>query len=153
STSFSRGVDVRAFWLSLSLLASPLGWADSKAEASSIGVKIESFDLADPRGGVWRLGDRGDANLVVVLFLAADCPLAKAYAPELNELARRFEPRGVAFVGIDANRHDSSKAIARFARQHRMAFPVLRDAGNVIADRFGAQRNPEVFVLDQKRVI
>jgi peroxiredoxin len=126
---------------------------DVKAEIAPIGTRIESFELSNSWGGSWCLRDHGDSKLVVVVFLGADCPLAKAYAPHLNELARSFAPRGVTFVGIDANRHDSSPAIARFAKRHKMVFPVLKDSGNVIADRFGALRNPEVFVLDKQRVV
>jgi mono/diheme cytochrome c family protein len=34
---------------------------------------------------------------------------------------------------------------------HKLEIPVLRDAGNKIADLFGAQRTPEAFLLDGER--
>ena len=34
-----------------------------------------------------------------------------------------------------------------------LPFPVLKDPGNKIADRFGAVRTPEVFVLDEDRTV
>ncbi len=34
-----------------------------------------------------------------------------------------------------------------------MPSPLLKDAGNVLADRLGARRTPEVFVLDDKRAV
>ena len=34
-----------------------------------------------------------------------------------------------------------------------MPFPLLKDVGNALADRLGAERTPEVFVLDQGRVV
>jgi len=142
-----------ALWLPLMLVTAALAQADSRSAGSVTAVKIGNFQLPDSSGGVWRLGDRSDSKLVVVLFLAADCPLSKAYAPHLNDLVRQFGSRGVAFVSIDANRHDTSRDIARFVRRHKLAFPVLKDAGNVIADQFGAERNPEAFVLDSERVI
>ena len=37
--------------------------------------------------------------------------------------------------------------------EHKIEFPLLKDAGNVIADQFGAVRTPEVFVLDADRVV
>src|SRR5262249_56552177 len=60
---------------------------------------------------------------------------------------------GVAFVGIDANQQDSLQKIAHFAREHRIEFPILKDRGNVVADQWGAQRTPEVFVLDATRTV
>src|SRR5690606_28343852 len=79
--------------------------------------------------------------------------LAKLYAPRLAQLAETFEPRGVAFLGLNANRQDSITEIAAYARIHQLRFPILKDLGNEIADRLGAQRTPEVFVLDAERRI
>ena len=35
--------------------------------------------------------------------------------------------------------------IAHYAREHKLSFPVLKDAGNTIADQFAAARTPEVL--------
>src|SRR5206468_2843991 len=73
--------------------------------------------------------------------------------PRLVELAGEFEGRGVAFVGINSNREDALSALGRYARLHHIPFPLLKDVGNVVADRFGAERTPEAFVLDGRRVV
>jgi peroxiredoxin/mono/diheme cytochrome c family protein len=122
-------------------------------ERSSAGRPIERFSARDFRGKETSLADFAGRKLVVVAFLGADCPLAKLYAPRLNALAKEFEARGVAFIGIDSNRQDSITEIAHYARVHAIEFPLLKDVGNVIADQFGAERTPEVFVLDQKRIV
>jgi peroxiredoxin len=114
---------------------------------------IDSFALPDAAGVTRRLDDWRDRRLVVVAFLSADCPLAKLYAPRLLELEREFDPRGVAFVGIFPNGHDSPSAIARFRREHGIDFPLLRDEGARVADRLGATRTPEALVLDEPRAV
>ena len=38
-------------------------------------------------------------------------------------------------------------------KKHKIEFPLLKDVGNVIADRLGAVRTPEVFLLDNDRVV
>jgi hypothetical protein len=48
---------------------------------------------------------------------------------------------------------DSISAIGHYAKVHGISFPILKDVGNVVAVRFGAVRTPEVFVLDQERVV
>jgi peroxiredoxin len=121
--------------------------------ADRIGVRVADFTLGDYRGRQHRFSDLSDRRLVVVVFLGADCPLAKLYGPRLAELAKEYENRGVAFLGIDANQQESLGDLARYAREHHIAFPLLKDVGNVVADRFGARRTPEAFVLDQERVI
>ena len=64
-----------------------------------------------------------------------------------------FETKGVAFFGVDANQQDGVTAMARFANENDLPFPLLKDVGNELADRLGVERTPEVFVLDAERVI
>ncbi len=118
-----------------------------------IGKRVEDFRLQDYRGAWHTLGDLGDRKLVVLAFLGTECPLSKLYGARLAELDRAFAPRGVAFLGINANRQDSITEIAHHARVHAIDFPVLKDVGNAFADRLGAQRTPEVFVLDADHVV
>src|SRR5262249_34919515 len=48
---------------------------------------------------------------------------------------------------------DGPVAIGRFADKHGLPFPILKDIGNGLADRLGAERTPEVFVLDASRTV
>ncbi|MBL9125541.1 MAG: redoxin domain-containing protein [Planctomycetaceae bacterium] len=121
--------------------------------AASIGKEISPFTLPDFRGKERSLEDFADSKVLVVVFLGNECPLAKLYAPRLVELSKEFADKGVAFVGINSNSQDSITELAAYARQHAVEFPLLKDPGNAIADRFGAVRTPEAFVLDQDRVV
>lgn len=109
------------------------------------------FRLQDHRGAWHTLDDARGREVVVLVFLGTECPLAEAYAPRLAEVARDFGKRGVGFFGVDANQQDGPVAIGRFAEKHGLPFPILKDVGNILADRLGAERTPEVFVLDRSR--
>jgi len=111
------------------------------------------FRLQDHRGAWHTLDEARDRAVVVLVFLGTECPLAEAYAPRLAQLARDFGKRGVAFFGADANQQDGPVAIGRFAEKHGLPFPILKDVGNELADRLGAERTPEVFVLDRSRAV
>ncbi|MGD9720532.1 MAG: redoxin domain-containing protein [Pirellulales bacterium] len=130
-------------------------WADSKpaAEKSPLGQKVENFKLQDFRGTEHSLADFERSPVVVVAFLGTECPLAKLYAPRLAELAEEYADRGVTFLGVNANRQDALTEIAAQVRDAGIKFPMLKDAGNAVADKLGAQRTPEVFVLDKDRVV
>jgi peroxiredoxin len=117
----------------------------------ALGKRIEDFTLRDTQGRTWKLSDLRTRKAVVVVFLAADCPLAKLYAPRLVELASAYQHKGVAFLAIGSNQHEEIRNLAGYVRLHAISFPVLKDVGNVVADRFAAQRSPEVFVLDHER--
>lgn len=134
-----------AFCLSL-LFASTL-------HADNVGKAITPFALKDVSGKKVGLEDFKDKKATVVLFLGTQCPINNSYVPKLIELNKEFADKGVQFLAINSNQHDEVKAIKEHAEKHKVPFPVLKDDGQVIADRFGAQRVPEAFVLDDKRVI
>jgi len=135
-----------------------LSWAtlltrSALAEEPRVGRKIEDFALNDARGGAKSLKDWADSKLVVVAFLGTECPLASLYVPRLAEIAGRWSSKGVAFVAINSNQQDSVAEVAAHATREGIPFPVLKDPANKIADRFGAVRTPEIFVLDSTRVV
>jgi peroxiredoxin len=112
---------------------------------------IKNFTLGSHRGVEWSLDDVADQQLVVVAFLGTECPLANLYGPRLVELQQEYNDKGVAFVGVNSNTHDSLAEIATYVTKHKIAFPMLKDPGNRIADQFKAERTPEVFLLDKHR--
>jgi peroxiredoxin len=126
---------------------------DELARHAQLGRPIAHFTLRDHRGKTHSLSDHADKKLVVVAFLGTGCPLAKLYARRLAELAEAYRSRGVVFLGIDANAQDSLADIAVFVRSQPLPFPMLKDPDHAVADALGAVRTPEVFVLDERRVV
>jgi peroxiredoxin len=109
---------------------------------------VPQFTLKDTAGKDWSLKDQQAIKAIVVVFIGAECPINNAYMPRLAELHREYEPRGAAFVAINANCTDAPARVVAHARDHGIPFPVLKDTANVVADQFGARRTPEAFVLD-----
>jgi peroxiredoxin len=135
-------------WLPAFLLVLP-GLA--RAEESPAQSPVAPFTLPDFRGQEHSLADWKETPVLVVAFLGTECPLAKLYGPRLAQLAAKYDTEQVAFVGIMSNRQDSLTKIAAYARTHEIKFPLLKDLENKVADQFGAERTPEVFVLDAER--
>ncbi len=133
-------------------LASGLSIARA-ADDSPVGRQVAEFQLQDYRGREYRLSDFQPYNVLVIAFLGTECPLAKLYGPRLARLAEEFADQGVGFMGINANTQDSITELAAYARIHKIDFPLLKDVGNHVADQLGAQRTPEVFVVDRERRI
>jgi peroxiredoxin/mono/diheme cytochrome c family protein len=114
---------------------------------------VANFTLADIHAQKWSLEDQKAKPIVVVAFVGTECPLAKLYGPRLAQLAASYAGKGVTFVAIDSNVQDSLAELSAYARNAKIEFPVLRDVKNEVAARFGAIRNPQVFVLDRDRVV
>ena len=141
-----------ATWaLGLCLWVSPL--ACIAKEASPIGKNVESFTLDNCYGKPVSLDDFDDKKIVVVAFLGTECPLAKLYGPRLNDVQTKYKSKGVALLGINSNSQDSLTELAAYAHRFDVNFPLLKDIGNKVADAMQAKRTPEVFVLDQARVV
>ena len=115
--------------------------------------KIESFELRDFRGKTWKMDDFKGSKVLVVAFVGTECPIVKLYSSRLQTLQNEYSKEQVQFVAINSNQQDSITEMAHFARTHDIEFPMLKDPGNRVADRFGATRTPEVFVLDQDRTV
>lgn len=113
-----------------------------------VGEKMADFTLPDTGGQQHSLYDFKGKQAVAVIFIATRCPYSNAFNHVMADLARQYADRGVAVVGINANKTEPASEVAEHAKTHGLGFTVLKDDGNVIADRLGASVTPEVFLLD-----
>ncbi len=118
----------------------------------SVEQRVTGFSLPDAVSGrTVSLADFADRPVVVLMFLGIDCPIAELYVPRISALSQALASRGVVFLGINSNAHDTLEEIAAHSERLKIPFPVLRDDGNVLADRLKAERMCEVVVLDKQR--
>lgn len=135
-----------ALWFPTQLLAEEI-----PRPVAAIGAFVPNFSLSAASGKTWSLADHDDQRVIVVIFMGTECPLMKLYTPRLAKMAAEFADDGVTFVGINSNQQDGLAEIAAYARTHKVAFPILKDPANRVADQFGATRTPEAFLLDSQR--
>lgn len=82
-------------------------------------------------------------NCECFVFLKPECPMAKLYAPRLNELATRYPQ--VKFRGVCANSDESNEF------QNRLVFDCGTD--RELVQRLGARRSPEAFLVRDGSVV
>jgi len=135
---------------SLFALLLPAGMAQG-AHPPLIGDQVPDFDARSLRGEPFSLRAAVDGHkAVVVLFLSTVCPYVNHFARYLRELDEVYGARGVVFVGINSNNWESSDEVLEHARERGFAFPIVKDEGHQIADRLGADRTPEAFLVDSE---
>jgi hypothetical protein len=141
---------MRRIWvILLSVIASSGGLrAATGSDASTLEV-VPAIRLPTIDDSVVEVGRGGEPKLTVVCFLGCECPLARLYGPKLTALANEFAPRGIQFLAVNSNVHDSMDDVRQDAASQGIGFPVAKDYDNAVADQFGATRTPQVFVLDQ----
>jgi len=113
-----------------------------------LGRYLLEMTLRDPADRPVALRNYLGRQATVLVFAGIDCPIGDLYMPRLVELARHYEPRGVTFVAINSNQHQTGAQAVEHARGFGMEFPVLKDPENRLADRAGVLRTNEVLVLD-----
>src|SRR6266545_5992712 len=114
----------------------------------AIGAVIEDFTLPDADGKDYSLSSLKGKNGAVLIFVAVQCPVSNAYNERMEKLAQDYKARGINVIGINANATEDASAVKAHATQKHLTFPILKDPGNKIADRLGAQHTPEAYLLD-----
>jgi peroxiredoxin len=131
-------------------LGLPVGaGAEPSAAPPEIGQAVPDFEVTSLAGEPVSLQAAvGQHKAVVVVFLSTVCPYARYFARHLRELGDHYGSRGVLFVGIYSNNWESRDEVADDVREHEFAFPVAKDEGHHVADRLGAERTPEAYLVD-----
>ncbi len=119
----------------------------------SLGTKAPPFRLPDPFGRTWSAADFERAPALLVAFICNHCPFVKHIRGGLANLAKEYQDRGVAVVGISSNDFvaypdDSPKAMAEEIRVAGYTFPYLVDETQQVAKDYGAACTPDFFVFD-----
>ncbi|HVS20653.1 MAG TPA: thioredoxin family protein [Pyrinomonadaceae bacterium] len=121
---------------------------DSALVAPAIGSTIEDFKLPAIDGTERSLNSLKGRSGTVLIFISVQCPVSNGYNERMEKLAEDYKARGVNVIGINANATETTEAVKAHAAERHLNFTILKDPGNKIADRLGATRTPEAYVID-----
>lgn len=119
-----------------------------------LGTPAPDFRLPDPGGKVVSLADFKRAPVLLVVFMCNHCPYVKHLREGLARLARDYQPRGVAVVGINANDAasypaDSPAKMGEETAAAGYTFPYLYDETQAVAKAYRAACTPDFYLFDQ----
>ena len=119
-----------------------------------LGTPAPDFRLPDPSGKTFSLSDFKNAPALLVAFICNHCPYVKHIRGGLAQLARDYEPRGVAVVGISSNDvanypADSPARMAEEAKAAGYLFPYLYDETQAVAKAYHAACTPDFYLFDK----
>src|SRR5437660_9437252 len=114
----------------------------------AIGAMIEDFKLPDADGAQHTLNSLKGKNGAVIIFIATRCPVSNGYNDRMEKLAEDYQSKGINVIGINSNVTEPASEVKSHAAEKHLTFTILKDDGNKIADRLGATRTPEAYVLD-----
>ncbi len=121
-----------------------------------LGMQAPDFCLPDTEGKQVSLADFRDSPVLLVMFICNHCPYVKHVRHGVATLAREYQAKGVAIVGINANDaaaypDDSPEHMKREKHAVGYTFPYLHDESQQVARAYRAACTPDFFLFDRER--
>jgi peroxiredoxin len=122
----------------------------------TIATEAPSFDLPGVDGRNHSLDDYADAPILAVVWSCNHCPYVIAWEGRMKALQEEYGDRGFRLVAINSNDAenypaDSFDAMKQRAQEQEFNFDYLHDADQSVAQQYGPERTPEVFLFDRNR--
>lgn len=111
--------------------------------------RLSALSLPGTDGATHALGEvaRG-AQLGVIVFFGADCPVQRAHDGRLRDLFAAYRGRGVVVVAVDSEATGTLAGDREEARARGYPFPILSDPEGAAADALGATYATYTVVVD-----
>jgi peroxiredoxin len=121
-----------------------------------IGAAAPDFSLPATDGKTYQLSDFDDFPVLVVFFTCNHCPYVLGSDEVTRGTVDKYAPKGVKFVGINANSsntypEDSFDHMVERMQTHKFPWLYLRDKSQDLALAYGALRTPHFYVFDADR--
>jgi len=122
------------------------------SRSASYGQQVAPFTLPDLSGQSVSLAQYSQKKAVVLIFTSANCPWVDKYESRIQALYQTYSSRGVAFIAINSN--DSQMSPRDHTKVLRTSnpfpFAYLKDDQQAVSKRLGAEKTPQVFVLQPR---
>lgn len=139
----------------LFVLGTVIGLSQSKDQiaigdvAPLTDVKMKNVD-----GKFYDLKSLQGKKGLIVIFSCNTCPFVLGWQDQYNPIYERAREAGLGMVLINSNEafrqnEDSFEAMKEHALKNNYKMPYLVDQNHQLADAFGAQTTPHVFVFDK----
>mgnify|MGYP002622769788 FL=1 len=143
--------DARRSWLTPFVLLiggfALLGNAASTWSADTPAARIMKFSLPDSTGKLHTPKEWRDQEAVVLYFIGTECPVSNGYSPDMQAIAKKYGPRGVVRYGVHVDPSVSAEVPAAHAKDYGLAFPILLDHEQKLAQMAGARVTPDAIVV------
>jgi len=135
------------------LLRFPLLYAAACLIAGSLMSPLCAQDLAmrDCAGNLRRPFDTKEQKATVLIFIARECPISNALAPEINRITAAYT--NFAFYLVHADPEVTPEQACQHARDFLLQAPVLTDPEHHLVKAVRASMTPEAVVLDAHRKV
>lgn len=108
--------------------------ADSASSSAYAAATAPDFVLKDLYGNNVRLSDYLGRNPVLLVFGTTWCPYCRSQIPLINDIYSKYGGKGLVVLNVDIS--ESADRIMSFAKQHKIAYPVLLDSDAKVSRQY-----------------
>jgi peroxiredoxin len=125
----------------------PADSGDSALIPTSDAQQVKDFQLTDAMTNrSVRLADLYKQGPVVFSFWATWCQYCPQELTRLQAYSEKYHGR-IQFIGVDS--HDGIDNIKAFCSKYRLNMPMLQDSGGTIAQEYGIDSLPHMYIVDR----
>ena len=142
--------------LIFSTLLGSLAFNVASTDPITIGADLPkaAVKMQDVSGKMISIKDAAKANGVLVMFSCNTCPYVLKNQDRTVEIAAYALQKDVGVIVLNSNeayrtKDDSFDAMKAYAKDQKYKWSYVVDKNHEIADAFGANRTPEVFMFDK----
>lgn len=106
------------------------------------GGKAPAFSLEDQDGRTHSLKDYAGRPVVLYFYPKDDTPGCTREACAFRDALPDFKKSRAAVLGMSIL---DTASKAKFARKHKVNFPLLADAGHTVAEKYGAWKKKSMY--------
>jgi thiol-disulfide isomerase/thioredoxin len=119
--------------------------ARKSLEADDAARRSADFTLQDLDGKSWSLKEL-KGKVVLVNFWATWCPPCRKEMPDLDELHKKFEKKGLVVLSIS---DEKPEKVVPYLKEHPVGYTILLDPGDVTEKAYHIEGIPKSFVYDR----
>ena len=90
-------------------------------------------------------------KIILIDFWASWCGPCRKSFPILNELHRKYGPRGLVIIGISVDEKEAD--YRKFASKMKASFPLIHDSAHKAAAAFNLPAMPMSYIVDSKGIV
>ncbi len=142
--------------LSLSCIALLATMAFTVGEPLTIGSRMPKADvkMQDVSGKMISIKDVVSTNGVMVMFSCNTCPYVVKNQDRTNAIAEYAKQMKMGVIVLNSNEayrsdDDSPEQMKAYAKDQKYKWNYVIDKNHEVADAFGANRTPEVFLFNK----
>lgn len=150
-------------WLWMAALLLGAGWmwlsrapqgslTEGKIPAPQAGFLAPAVELKDLAGKTVRLSElRG--QVILLNIWATWCPPCRAEMPAIQRAYEAYRAQGFNVLAVNSTAQDEAAAVAPFAAQYGLTFPILLDENGVVTRSYRVTSLPTSFFIGRDGII